>query len=298
MLRFPLCRRVRCRQGVPMSPELREILLWLKTSGVRLLFIAVASVVLVRLLSLLVNRFLRLVANGGGEAVTEREKRARTLASLLRTLGTFFILLAAVLMALREIGLDITPLLAGAGVAGLAIGLGAQSLIKDVIAGFFILLEDQFHVGDVIQAAGVSGQVEQLSLRLTTVRDLRGTVHFIPNGEIKVVSNLTKEWSQVVLEVGIGYEENVDRVLGILAEVGQGLAVDESFGKLVMEPPQVLGVEALGESQVTIRLVLKTLPSKQWEVARELRRRVKVRFDRERIAVPYPHRVVINRSDT
>ena len=280
-----------------MLPEFRGMLTWLQTSGVRLLLIVVASSLLVRLLSSVVNRILNLVANGGEAPATEAEKRARTAASLLRTLGTFLIILAAVLMALREVGLDITPLLAGAGVAGLAIGLGAQSLIKDFIVGFFILLEDQFHIGDVIQAAGVSGQVEGMSLRKTTVRDLHGTVHFIPNGEIKVVSNLTKGWSRVVLEVGIGYDEDVDRALGLLAEVGQALAADESFGKLILEPPQVLGVESLGESQVTIRLLMKTLPSKQWEVSRELRRRIKVRFDRERIAIPYPHRVVINRSD-
>jgi small conductance mechanosensitive channel len=280
-----------------MQTEFREILLWLRTSGVRLLLIAAASVLLVRLLSSLVNRILHLMANGSGATISEAEKRALTMASLLRTVGTAFIIIVAALMALREIGLDITPLLAGAGVAGLAIGFGAQSLIKDVIAGFFILMEDQFHVGDVIQAAGVSGQVERMSLRTTIVRDLQGTVHFIPNGEIKVASNLTKEWSRAVLEVGIDYQEDLDRTLHVLAEVGRELAADASFGSMVLEPPQVLGVESLGESQVTLRLLLKTLPSKQWEVARELRRRIKYRFDREKIAVPYPHRVVITRAE-
>jgi small conductance mechanosensitive channel len=280
-----------------MQNEFREILLWLRTSGVRLLLIAAASVLLVRLLSSLVNRILHLMANGSGATISEAEKRALTMASLLRTVGTAFIIIVAALMALREIGLDITPLLAGAGVAGLAIGFGAQSLIKDVIAGFFILMEDQFHVGDVIQAAGVSGQVERMSLRTTIVRDLQGTVHFIPNGEIKVASNLTKEWSRAVLEVGIDYQEDLDRTLHVLAEVGRELAADASFGPMVLEPLQVLGVESLGESQVTLRLLLKTLPSKQWEVARELRRRIKYRFDREKIAVPYPHRVVITRAE-
>ena len=280
-----------------MPTEFREIFLWLRTSGLRLLLIAAASVLLVRLLSSLVDRILHLMANGSGATISEAEKRARTMASLLRTVGTAFIIVVAVLMALREIGLDITPLLAGAGVAGLAIGFGAQSLIKDVIAGFFILMEDQFRVGDVIQAAGVSGQVERMSLRTTIVRDLQGTVHFIPNGEIKVASNLTKEWSRAVLEVGIDYQEDLDRTLHLLAEVGRELAADASFGPMVLEPPQVLGVESLGESQVTLRLLLKTLPSKQWDVARELRRRIKNRFDREKIAIPYPHRVVITRTE-
>jgi len=280
-----------------MPTEFREIFLWLRTSGLRLLLIAAASILLVRLLSSLVDRILHLMANGSGVTISEAEKRARTMASLLRTVGTAFIIVVAVLMALREIGLDITPLLAGAGVAGLAIGFGAQSLIKDVIAGFFILMEDQFRVGDVIQAAGVSGQVERMSLRTTIVRDLQGTVHFIPNGEIKVASNLTKEWSRAVLEVGIDYQEDLDRTLHVLAEVGRELAADASFGPMVLEPPQVLGVESLGESQVTLRLLLKTLPSKQWDVARELRRRIKNRFDREKIAIPYPHRVVITRAE-
>ncbi|MEK6718102.1 MAG: mechanosensitive ion channel family protein [candidate division NC10 bacterium] len=279
-----------------MRNDLGEIMFWLKTSGLRLVVIGIGSILLVRLLRVVADRILRLMTNGGAPAVTEREKRARTLASLLRTVGTTLVLIVAVMMALREIGLDITPLIAGAGVAGLAIGFGAQSLIKDIVAGFFILLEDQFHVGDVIQAGGVSGQVERMTLRMTIVRDLQGTVHFIPNGEIKVASNLTKEWSRAVLEIGVGYEEDVDRVMAVLTEVGHSLADDETFGKLVLEPPQVLGVEALADSQVTIRMLAKTLPLKQWEVARELRRRIKARFDREGIQIPYPHRVIITRS--
>jgi small-conductance mechanosensitive channel len=279
-----------------MRNEFGEILFWLKTSGLRIVVIAVGSALLVRLLRAVAERIPRLMATGEPAIITEREKRARTLASLLRTVGTTLILIIAVMTALREIGLDITPLLAGAGVAGLAIGLGAQSLIRDVIAGFFILLDDQFHVGDVIQAAGVSGQVERMTLRTTVVRDLQGAVHFIPNGEIKVASNLTKEWSRAVLEVGVGYQEDVDRAIAVLAEVGQSLVEDAAFGKFVLEPPQVLGIEALASSQVTIRMLIKTVPLKQWDVARELRRRIKARFDREGIEIPYPHQVVIHRA--
>jgi small conductance mechanosensitive channel len=278
-----------------MRGEFGEILLWLKTSGLRLLVIAIGSILLIRLLRAVAERIPNLMAAGGEPGITEREKRARTAASLIRTVGTTLVVIVAVMMAFREIGLDITPLIAGAGVAGLAIGFGAQSLIKDIVAGFFILLDDQFHVGDVIQAAGVSGQVEQMTLRMTIIRDLQGTVHFIPNGEIKVVSNLTKEWSRAVLEIGVSYEEDVDRVIALLSEIGRSLAEDESFGKLVLEPPQVLGVEALTDSQVTIRMLTKTVPFKQWEVARELRRRIKTRFDREGIRTPYPHRVIITR---
>jgi small conductance mechanosensitive channel len=279
-----------------VTDEVREILFWLRTSGLRILLIAAGSILLIRLLHAVANRILGLMATGGEPAITEREKRGRTVASLLRTVGTTLVLVIAGMMVFREIGLDITPLIAGAGVAGFAIGFGAQSLIKDIIAGFFILLEDQFHVGDVIQAAGVSGQVEQMTLRLTIIRDLQGTVHFIPNGEIRVASNLTKEWARAVLEIAVGYHENVDRVITLLTQVGRSMTEDETFGKLLTEPPQVLGIEALAESQVTIRMLAKTLPLKQWEVAREFRRRIKARFDQEGIQFPYPHRVIITRA--
>ncbi len=278
-----------------MREAVGEILFWFKTSGLRIGVIAAGSILLIRFLRAVADRIPRLMPAAQELVVTEREKRAHTVASLLRTAGTTLVVIVAAMMAFREIGLDITPLIAGAGVAGLAIGFGAQSLIKDVIAGFFILLEDQFHVGDVIQAAGVSGQVEHMTLRMTIVRDLQGTVHFIPNGEIKVASNLTKQWSRAVLEIGVRYEEDVDHVIAVLTEVGRSLADDEVFGKMVLEPPQVLGVEGLTDSQVTIRILAKTLPLKQWEVAREFRRRIKARFDREGIQTPYPHRVVIAR---
>jgi len=278
-----------------MREAVGEILFWFKTSGLRIGVIAAGSILLIRFLRAVADRIPRLMPAAQELVVTEREKRAHTVASLLRTVGTTLVVIVAAMMAFREIGLDITPLIAGAGVAGLAIGFGAQSLIKDVIAGFFILLEDQFHVGDVIQAAGVSGQVEHMTLRMTIVRDLQGTVHFIPNGEIKVASNLTKQWSRAVLEIGVRYEEDVDHVIAVLTEVGRSLADDEVFGKMVLEPPQVLGVEGLTDSQVTIRILAKTLPLKQWEVAREFRRRIKARFDREGIQTPYPHRVVIAR---
>jgi small-conductance mechanosensitive channel len=279
-----------------MQQDFADGLFWLRTSGVRLVVIVVGGLLLIRLFHLVADRILHLMASGDEGMISEREKRARTLANFLRTMGTTLVVIVGTMMALREIGLDITPLLAGAGVVGLAIGFGAQSLIKDIIAGFFVLMEDQFHVGDVIQAAGVSGQVERMTLRMTIVRDLQGTVHFIPNGEIKVVSNLTKEWSRAVLEISVDYAEDVDRVAGVLADVARGLAQDATFGKLVLEPAQVLGVESLSDSQVTIRMMVKTVPLKQWDVARELRRRIKARFDQEGIRTPQPQRVILTRS--
>jgi small-conductance mechanosensitive channel len=276
-----------------------EILRWLRTGGLRLAIIAVGSLVLVHLLKLAADRVVRTVIEGGAGRVGEREKRALTLAGIVKTVGTTAIVIIATMMGLREFGLDITPIIAGAGVVGLAVGFGAQSLIKDVIGGFFIILEGQFAVGDVIKTGEISGQVERLNLRVTVLRDVNsGAVHFIPNSELKVVSNLTKEWSQVALNIGVTYREDIDRVVGVLKRTGQELAADGRMGAMILEPPEVLGIEALGESQVTIQVLVKTLPQKQWEVARELRKRIKVAFDKEGIETPYPHRVLLTRIES
>ncbi len=276
-----------------------EIFRWLRTGGLRLAIIAGGSLLLVHLLRLGADRVLRAVVEGGAGKVGEREKRALTLAHIVKAVGATAIVMIAAMMGLRELGLDITPIIAGAGVVGLAVGFGAQSLIKDVIAGFFIILEGQFGVGDVIRTGDITGQVERLNLRVTVLRDPQtGAAHFIPNSELKVVSNLTKEWSRVTLNVGVTYREDIDRVVGVLKRVGQEMSVDERVGLLILETPEVLGIEALGESQVTLQMVVKTLPQKQWEVARELRKQIKAAFDKEGIEVPYPHRVHLTRIES
>lgn len=276
-----------------------ELLHWLRTGGVRLAIIAVGSLVLVRLLKLVSDRVVRAVTEEGAGQVSEREKRALTLAGIVKTVGTTVIAIIATMMGLQELGLDITPVIAGAGVVGLAVGFGAQSLIKDVIAGFFIILEGQFAVGDVIKTGEISGRVERLNLRVTILRDFSsGAVHFIPNSELKIVSNLTKEWSRVALDIGVAYHEDIDRVVGVLQRIGQALARDEQMGSLILEPPEVLGIESFGESQVTIRVLVKTLPQRQWEVARDLRRRIKVTFEKEGIEMPYPTRLHLTRIES
>jgi small conductance mechanosensitive channel len=276
----------------------QEILVWLRTGGLRLAIIVGGSLMLVRLLKLAADRVVRAAVGGGTGWVGEREKRALTLAGIVKTVGGTAIVLIATMMGLREVGLDITPIIAGAGVVGLAIGFGAQSLIRDVIAGFFIILEGQFAVGDVIKTGEVSGQVERLNLRLTVLRDLDGAVHFVPNSELKIVSNLTKEWSRVSLEIGVAYREDIERVVAVLERVGEELAQDARVGPLILAPLEVLGVEAFGESQITMKILLKTLPLKQWEVARELRKRIKIAFDKEGIEIPYPHRVHLTRIES
>ncbi len=272
---------------------------WLRTGGLRLAIIVAGSLVLVHLLKLASDRVVRAVADGGAGQVSEQEKRALTLAGIVKTVGTTVVVIIAIMMGLQEIGLDITPIIAGAGVVGLAVGFGAQSLIKDVIAGFFIILEGQFAVGDVIKTGEISGVVERLNLRVTILRDFSsGAVHFIPNSELKVVSNLTKEWSRVALDIGVAYHEDIDRVVEVLQQIGQDLARDEGMGPLILEPPEVLGIESFGEFQVTIKVLVKTLPQRQWEVARELRRRVKATFEKEGIEIPYPTQVHLTRIES
>jgi small-conductance mechanosensitive channel len=267
-------------------------LAWLKTSGLKSILIVVGALVLMRILFTLIRRIEKLADDGDPNFVSLQEKRAATLSSLLRQITGILIGFIALMMLLREFRIDIAPIIAGAGIIGLAVGFGAQSLVKDVISGFFILLENQFDVGDVIAGAGVSGAVERIGLRFTQLRDLEGRVHFIPNGEFRVVSNLTRGWSRAVIDIGVAYNEDVDRVQNVLKEVAEELRADPGFQHLILEPLEVLGVETFGDSAVTVRLLFKTLPGKQWPVAREFRKRVKHRFDEVGIEIPFPQRVV------
>ncbi|MGB2696402.1 MAG: mechanosensitive ion channel family protein, partial [Candidatus Zixiibacteriota bacterium] len=188
-----------------------------------------------------------------------------------------------------ELGLDIGPILAGAGILGLAVGFGAQTLVKDVISGFFILMEDQYRVGDVVEVAGIGGLVEQMSLRVTILRDLEGKVHYIPNGSISTATNMTKEWSRAVLDIGVAYKEDPDVVMNVLREVGDEMKKDPAYSSVILEPLQILGVSDFADSAVVIKVMFKTLPLKQWDVGREFRRRVKKTFDAKGIEIPFPH---------
>jgi small-conductance mechanosensitive channel len=271
----------------------QTVLDWLLSSGLRIVIIVLGGVAGSRSVRILADRLESLIA---GVAPTEDEvQRARTLARVIRSTALVIIVTIAGLMILVELRLDITPLIAGAGIAGVALGLGAQSLISDVIGGFFILMEDQFAVGDAIQVGDIGGGVEKMTLRATFLRDLEGTLHVIPNGEIRIVSNRTKNWSRVVLNLGVAYEEDIGRVVATLGKIGQDLYQDEELAPLLLEEPRVTGVEALGDWTVTVRIMVKTKPGKQWDVARELRRRIKESFEREGIEMPYPRQEVLVR---
>ena len=221
-----------------------------------------------------------------------RRQQTITLVHILQWTAHIVIGAAAVLMLLSTFGVDITPLLASAGVAGLAVSLGAQTLIKDLIGGMFILVENQYTVGDAIQVGGVSGEVERLTLRTTHVRDVNGHLHIVPNGEVRVVANMTRDWSRALVDVSIGYEEDLDRVLSILQQLAEAFAHDDAFGPDLLERPEVVGPLTLTDWAITVRLQVKTQPGKQWAVARELQRRIHTTLAQAGIATPYPRQDV------
>jgi small-conductance mechanosensitive channel len=274
-------------------PEMfKHITSWLTTSGIKVLGILIALIILSQMSRWIVKWLKRLVPEKDSLQAAEAKKRAQTLGNILRHAFLIVIFFIGLMMILGELGIQLGPLLATAGVGALAIGFGAQSLVKDVISGFFIILENHYRIGDVIEVAGVSGLVESVSLRRTVLRDLEGKVHTVPNGEIKVVSNLSKEWSRALVDIGISYREDIDQIIDLLAQIGKELEAEEPYKSAILEPPQILGVERFGESQLVIRMIVKTMPLKQWEVGRELRRRLKNRFDEKGIQIPLPHRVL------
>jgi len=239
----------------------------------------------VRLIRLATRRIEGMVDDHDPSITTLREKRGLTIAQLLRTVGGTFVLVVALLLSLN-LFIEIGPLLAGAGILGLAVSFGAQSLVKDVITGFFLLLENQFALGDVIEIAGKSGVVEQITLRVVVLRDLEGARHIIPNSEIRTVSNKTAGWGRAVIDIGVGVAEDVDRVLAATQDETARLAQDEEWQPMLDGTPEVWGVETIGDNRVVVRIVARTQPGAQWGIGRELRRRLKLRFDAEGIRLP------------
>lgn len=256
---------------------------------VRIAGLLIAAWILSRVALKLIRRLENFADDGDPTIVSEREKRAQTLGRILRQTSFLLIWGVALMAVLGELGVDLKPILAGAGIVGLAVGFGAQTLVKDIISGFFILLENQFRVGDVIETAGVGGLVESINLRTTVLRDIQGRVHVIPNGSINVVSNFTVEWSRAVLDVGVAYKEDTDRCFEIMKRVGADMEADPTWGPKIVGAFEYPGVENLADSAVVLRMMTKTIPQERWNVLRELRRRVKLAFDAEGIEIPFPH---------
>jgi small conductance mechanosensitive channel len=269
---------------------------WVFGPGLRVLFIMLVAYALVRTIGLLVKRFEHEMTLGTGLDALERAKRARTLGSVVSKATTALVVGIALLMVLREFRVDITPVLTGAGIVGLAVGFGAQTLVRDIISGFFMILENQVRVGDVAAINGTGGLVEAINLRTIVLRDQEGTVHVFPNGGITTLANRSKDFSYYVIDLGISYDEDPDRVSDVLRQTGAELQADEAFGTSILEPIEVLGVDAFADSSIILKVRIKTLPLKQWEVGRELRRRIKKAFDANGISIPYPQRVVTHRG--
>jgi small conductance mechanosensitive channel len=270
--------------------ELAPVTSWLREHGWRIALIVGLSMATVLAVSRFIPKLIvATVARRAGEPEEEVKKRADTLSRVLVSVGQVVVLFIAIFMVLSELEIDITPILAGVGVAGIAIGFGAQSLIKDLIAGLFIILENQYRVGDVVRISDVAGLVEDVNLRRTILRDLDGIVHIVPNGEIRVASNFTKEWSRVNLNVSVGYGEDLDHVISVINRVGKELAEDPEWAPLILKAPQALRVDDLGSSGIDIKILGDTKPIRQWDVMGELRKRLKKAFDEEGIEIPWPH---------
>lgn len=265
------------------------------TSVSRILFILVVAWIAMSAVNIALRQLTTKLTDRGraeGEVPTESAKRAETLVRLLRQGALIALWIIVTLIVLREVGVEIGPLLASAGIVGLAVGFGAQNLVRDVISGFFMILENQVRVSDVAIVNGTGGVVEQINFRTIVLRDLSGVVHVFPNGTINTLSNMTQEWSAYVLNMGVAYKEDVDKVMDVMRQVSTDMRADEYFGAAMIQDIEVLGVNDFADSAVVIKARLQTQPSKQWEVGREYRRRLKQAFDREGIEIPFPHRSI------
>jgi len=259
---------------------------WLNIVIVIAVLLAVIIVVII-----VARRIRRLVGRRISDDKQIIKKRTFTFISVVSNLIIIISVVAALLIIADQVGISVTPLLAGAGVASIVIGFGAQSLIKDLINGIFILLEQWYQVNDIITIGDTTGTVERFNLRTTVIRDLEGTLHFVPNGEISKLSNRTHTWSRALIQIGVHYKENIDKVIKVLEEVFDGLISDKKYKKSILERPEILGeggVSELSDSAVVFTIICKVKPGQQWTIARQLRKRIKERFDMEGIEIPYP----------
>lgn len=268
----------------------RAALSWMGTHGLRLLLILLGALIGVRVIRGLMKRLRKLLQ--GKRPSSERVKRVDTLVDLLGNLALILLTLMVIMVVMQEVGVPIGPLLTAAGVGGLAIGFGAQSMVKDVISGFFFLIEDQVRVGDVVNVAGIGGLVQRITLRTVTLRDLEGNVHIIPHGAITTVTNMTKDYSRYLFNIGVAYREDPDEVMAILKEIGDSMMADPAFRDDILEPLEMLGVDEFADSAVMIKCRIKTKPIQQWRIGREMNRRIKKVFDERGIEIPFPHQTL------
>lgn len=279
---MPPARRMRGPPNIRMLVAVFDPAKWFVAHGVNVIGIALGALVLVVLLRALTRRVV-VLASSETLAAKTREQQTRTLASMANSTGTVLIVALAVTMILREFGLDITPILAGAGLVGIAIGFGAQSLVRDILNGFFIALEDQYAIGDTVKIGEVSGRVERITLRRTLIRSDDGALHTLPNGDIRAVANLTRDWSQLVVSIHVADRARWERVFASITDAVADLQRHPTIAPTLMEPPRVLGIEKFLPTGFVIQIQLRTQVRKQWDAARELRRLVKANFERDHI---------------
>jgi small conductance mechanosensitive channel len=295
VLVFPAFELVGLRPRNGISLEMLSA--WALGSGLKILLIVLLAYALVRTTGLLVTRFEHELSLGTTLDALERAKRARTLGAVVSKVTTALIIGISTLMILQEVNLDITPVLTGAGIVGLAVGFGAQTLVRDIISGFFLILEDQVRVGDVAAINGTGGLVEALNLRTIVLRDAEGTVHVFPNGAIQTLANRSKDFSYYVIDLDISYRDDPDRVARILSEIGEELRADPNFAPFILAPVEIQGVDAFKDWAIVFKMRIKTVPLKQWDVGREFRKRLRRRFTEAGIDIPFPERIVTVRED-
>ena len=241
-----------------------------------------------RLNKAMTHRAIKQEEDDSGEAV----KRINTLTEITHSVIKIVLWIVLIMMVLQKLQINIAPILASAGIVGLAIGFGAQEMVRDFISGFFMLLENQIRTGDVVIINGTGGLVEEIALRTTTLRDFSGVVHVFPNGKISTISNMTKDWSAMVFDIGVAYKENTQQVIDIMKDVGDALKADPEFGEQIIEPIEVFGLDKFADSAIIIKARIKTKPIQQWTIGREYRKRLKEAFDQQNIEIPFPHTTV------
>jgi small-conductance mechanosensitive channel len=290
VLVFPALDLAGVESTVGLHP--REVSNWLTRSGARLLLLMLLALAANRFAASVIRRAEREIIEGADFRAEERRKRAQTIGATARRFFSILIWTAAALMALRELDVDITPILTGAGIIGLAVGFGAQTLVKDIISGLFLIAEDQVRIGDVVEINGIGGGVEEINLRTIVLRDIEGVVHVISAGEIRTLANKSKDFSYYVIDIGVAYDDDTDQIVEVVRDTARELMQDPAHSANILEPLEVLGVDAFKASEVTLRFRIKTMPMKQWEVGRELRRRIKKAFSEKGIRIPGPQMIV------
>lgn len=282
-----------------MEEEFNRIWVWMQTHGLTVLLIMGGAVLAYIVWEWVIRLIVRRIQALDDVEDSELDKRTHTIGSVLHSAGIVVILVTAVLMTLPEFGIDITPVLASVGIVSLAAGLGAQTMVKDVISGMFILIENQYTVGDVVEIQGVTGTVEDITLRVTAVRDITGTIHTIPMGEIRQVANKSRDWSRAIVDVSITYEEDVDTAVQTLQEIAVRLQEESEWRGVLLEEPLVTGIEGLEDWAVRLRLMVKTTPGEQWDVQRWLRREIRHEFEKRQIILAFPRQevMIMNAAD-